>query len=60
MPDDTDDDLPIPSYATLTAVEIIPLLGDLDDAGLDAIEAFERATRNRVTILNRITQKRAR
>ncbi len=58
--DDTDDDLPIRGYSTMTAVEIIPLLGGLDEAGLDAIEAFERANRNRVTILNRIAQKRTR
>jgi hypothetical protein len=50
--------LPIRGYATMTAVEIIPLLGDLDAAQLDAVEAFERSNRNRVTILNRIAQRR--
>ena len=51
--------LPIDGYADLTAVEIVRLLGDLDADGLDAIEAFEQAHRNRSTVLNRIRQQRA-
>lgn len=52
-------DLPILGYADLTAVEVVRLLSDLDDDELAAIEAFERAHRNRSTILNRIRQRRA-
>ena len=55
----TDTKLPIEGYATLTAVEVIPLLSDLDDEQLDTIEAFEKANRNRSTVLNRIRQRRS-
>ena len=55
---DTDTELPIEAYATLTAVEVIPLLSDLDEKQLDTIEAFEKANRNRSTVLNRIRQRR--
>lgn len=58
-PEPEDPGLPIPEYADLTAVEVIPLLADLDDAQLDEIEAFERANRNRSTVLNRIRQRRS-
>lgn len=60
--DDTaaDDELPIAGYATMTAVEVIPRLAELDDAALDTIEAFERANRSRTTVLNRIAQRRKR
>lgn len=51
-------DLPIPGYAELTAVEIVRLIAELDDEELDIIEAFERAHRNRSTVLNRIRQRR--
>lgn len=54
-----DTELPIEGYATLTAVEVIPLLSDLDDEQLDIIEAFEKANRNRSTVLNRIRQRRS-
>ena len=54
-----DTELPIEGYATLTAVEVIPLLFDLDDEQLDTIEAFEKANRNRSTVLNRIRQRRS-
>ena len=54
-----DTELPIEGYATLTAVEVIPLLSDLDDEQLDTIEAFEKANRNRSTVLNRIRQRRS-
>ena len=52
-------ELPIAAYATLTAVEVIPLLAELDDDQLDTIEAFEKANRNRSTVLNRIRQRRS-
>ena len=55
-----DDDLPIPGYATMTAVDIIPRLADLEADELDMIETFERANRARVTVLNRIAQRRER
>lgn len=58
-PEPEDPGLPIPEYADLTAVEVIPMLADLDDSQLDAIEAFERANRNRSTVLNRIRQRRS-
>jgi len=51
-------DLPILGYAELTAVEIVRLIAELDDEELDIIEAFERAHRNRSTVLNRIRQRR--
>ena len=54
-----DTELPIEGYATLTAVEVIPLLSDLNDEQLDTIEAFEKANRNRSTVLNRIRQRRS-
>ena len=56
--DHADDDLPISGYATMTAVEVIPLLAELDETELAAIETFERANRNRTTVLNRIRQRR--
>lgn len=52
-------ELPIEEYVTLTAVEVIPLLSELDDEQLDTIEAFEKANRNRSTVLNRIRQRRS-
>ncbi|MAJ89595.1 MAG: hypothetical protein CL416_08440 [Acidimicrobiaceae bacterium] len=55
----TEAELPIMGYATLTAVEVIPLLSELDDEQLDTIEAFEKANRNRSTVLNRIRQRRS-
>ena len=56
--DEADHDLPIRGYATMTAVDVIPRLADLDDDALDTIEAFERANRARTTVLNRIAQRR--
>ena len=53
------EDLPIVGYADLTAVEIVRLLAELDDDGLDVIEAFELANRNRTTVLSRIRQRRS-
>ena len=52
------EDLPIVGYADLTAVEIVRLLATLDDGELAAIEDFEKAHRNRSTVLNRIRQRR--
>lgn len=55
-----DEGLPIPGYASMTAVDIIARLADLDDEQLDAVERFERANRARVTVLTRIAQRRER
>lgn len=52
------EDLPIMGYADLTAVEIVRLLATLDDDELAAIEDFEKAHRNRSTVLNRVRQRR--
>ena len=57
---DPGEDLPIPGYATMTAVDIVARLADLEADELDAIETFERANRARVTVLNRIAQRRER
>jgi len=51
-------DLPIDDYDDLTAAAIIPMLADLSDEQLMAVETYERANRGRSTILNRITQRR--
>lgn len=55
---DPDDDLPIPGYPSMTAVQVISLLADLNDDELDTIEAYERTNRGRTTVLNRIAQRR--
>lgn len=48
--------MPIAGYDDLTAAEIVPLLADLDAAGLQLVADHERAARSRKTILNRIGQ----
>lgn len=52
-------DLPIDDYESLAASQVVARLGDLDPAGLAAVEAFERAHRNRRTVLGRIGQLRS-
>lgn len=52
--------LPIDGYESLAAAQVVARLGGLDVAGLEAVESFERAHRNRRTVLNRIAQLRAR
>lgn len=52
--------LPIGDYTSLSATQIIGLLADLDLEELDEIERFERSTRNRRTVLNRIEAIRRR
>lgn len=54
----TAESLPIEAYESLAAAQVVARLGDLDDDGLDEIERFERAHRNRRTVLNRIGQLR--
>lgn len=51
-----DDDLPFPieDYDDLRAVEILPLLPELDDDELGEIRTYEQAHRNRLAIIGRI------
>jgi len=51
--------LPIPGYDSLSASQVVPRLDDLTADELDAVGDYERATRGRMTILNRIAQLRA-
>ncbi len=48
--------LPLDGYATLSASQIVPRLTTLAPAELEAVGRFERANRNRRTVLNRIDQ----
>ncbi len=48
--------LPIDGFVTLSASQIVPRLTTLAPAELAAIGRFERANRNRRTVLNRIDQ----
>ena len=52
--------LPIDDYESLAASQVVARLGGLAAAELDSVEAFERANRNRRTVLNRIVQLRTR
>ncbi len=52
--------LAIDHYESLSATQVIPLLAALDPDDLAAIETFERAHRNRRTVLGRIEQLRSR
>jgi hypothetical protein len=53
------DALAIPGYDALAASQVVARLASLEPAELEAIEAYEAATRGRRTILNRIAQLRA-
>lgn len=48
--------LAIPDYDSLSAFQVMPRLEALDPGDLDAVRAYEEATRGRRTILNKITQ----
>ena len=50
--------LAIPGYDTLSASQVVPRLEGLSAAELEAIRAYELATRARKTILTRIDQLR--
>jgi hypothetical protein len=50
------DSLAIPGYQTLPASQVVQHLTSLKPAELRAIDAYERATRNRKTITSRIEQ----
>ena len=51
-----EDQLAVEGYATLAASQIVPRLATLGRDDLGAIQRFERANRNRRTILNRVDQ----
>lgn len=51
--------LAIPGYDTLSASQVVPRLEALTPAELDAVRAYEVATRGRKTVLTRIDQLRA-
>ena len=50
--------LPIDDYESLAASQVVARLASLDPHELELIESFERATRNRRTVLGRIAQLR--
>lgn len=50
--------LAIPGYDTLSASQVVPRLEGLSLAELDAVRAYEAATRARKTVLTRIDQLR--
>jgi hypothetical protein len=52
--------LAIPGYDTLSASQVVPRLEGLSGAELDAVRAYEEATRARKTVLTRIDQLRDR
>lgn len=52
-------DLAIPGYDTLSAFQVMPRLEGLGADELEAVRAYERASRGRQTILNKIAQLQA-
>jgi hypothetical protein len=52
------DSLAIPGYDTLSASQVVPRLEGLSREELDAIRAYETATRARKTVLTRVDQLR--
>jgi hypothetical protein len=53
-----EDELPIPGYGELTAIEVTDRLPRLSQADLATIEGYERAHAGRSTILNKIAELR--
>ena len=49
-------DLPVQDYDALAASQVVPRLATLSVEELDAVRRYERAHRNRQTILNRVAQ----
>lgn len=49
-------DLPVPDYDSLAASQVVPRLASLSADELVAVGAYERAHRNRQTILNKVAQ----
>ncbi len=50
------DELPIPSYDSLSASQVVPRLASLESDDLELIRRYEAAGRARRTILNRVAQ----
>ncbi len=57
VPDESD--LPVPDYDSLAASQVVPRLTTLSADELATVGAYERAHRNRQTILNRVRQLQA-
>lgn len=55
----TDEGLAIPGYDSLSASQVLPRLAGLTATELEAVRAYEVASRGRRTILNRIAQLQA-
>ena len=55
----SDAHLAIDEYDTQAAAQIVKLLGQLTPEELDAVESYEAANRNRVTVLRKIGQLRS-
>jgi hypothetical protein len=53
-------DLPVQDYDSLAASQVVPRLASLSDEELASVGAYERAHRNRQTILNKVKQLQAR
>jgi hypothetical protein len=59
VPSEPVDSLAIPDYDNLSASQVVPRLGGLSEAELDAVRRYEAAQRGRKTILNKIAQLRS-
>ncbi|MDP9403092.1 MAG: hypothetical protein M3P85_07090 [Actinomycetota bacterium] len=59
QPAPTADELAIPGYNALSAPQVVQRLSGLSPDELDAVGAYEAATRHRQTILGRIAQLRS-
>jgi hypothetical protein len=55
----TADDLPIDGYDQLTVEQITPRLSGLSEVDLGKVDAYERRTHNRKTVLDRIASLRS-
>ena len=55
-PRPSDDGLAIPGYDSLSASQVVQRLAGLSTAELEAVRAYESATRGRKTILHRVDQ----
>ena len=58
-PRPSDDTLAIPGYDSLAASQVVQRLAGLSGAELEAVRAYEAATRGRRTILNKVDQLQA-
>jgi hypothetical protein len=58
-PRPSDDGLAIPGYDSLAASQVVQRLAGLSGAELEAVRAYEAATRGRRTILNKVDQLQA-